>query len=191
MPAQHGLGLRQRRQVLRGDEPLHGDGAQVDDAQSRPRLERLDRALLEPDTETRRSVLEAEKHRVARLAERARLRGRKQRIEAIAALAQHDGVAGNRIKADARVTGQYRQRGRVAAHGGRAFEAAARIGMRRGVRIWPGGCQERALIANCAEILGAKPGLIHFLPLRWRFDGIEAVTGREGQGGRQRGSGTV
>ncbi len=186
MPAEHRLGLRQRRQMLRGDESLHGDAAQVDDAQSRP-LSSASSAPASnpmpkrgaPSSRPRNTVSRGSPSAPACAAEN---NGSKPPPRWL----QHDGVAGDRIKTDARVAGQCRQRGRD------------RCARRPRVR---GGCPHRRA-AGCSDLagrlsgtrphcqlrknLGAKPGLIHFLPLRWRFGGIEAVTGREGQGGRQR-----
>ena len=66
--------------MLGVDHALHRDGAQIGDFQIVARLERLDRCRIEAEAEARRAVHEAEKHALARGAERARLGGREQRI---------------------------------------------------------------------------------------------------------------
>ena len=56
MPMQHGLGFRDRWQMIGGDKTLYSDRAKVRHVQIIARLQRLRRLRREAVTETRRSV---------------------------------------------------------------------------------------------------------------------------------------
>ena len=68
VPAEHRLGLGERRHMLGVDRALHRDRAQIDELEIAPRLQRLDRRHFETDAEARRFTQKAEKHGFARRA---------------------------------------------------------------------------------------------------------------------------
>ena len=131
MPADKRLGFGKRRQMLGGDQALHRDRAQIGDFQIVARFERLDRLRVEPKTETRRAVNEAEKYAHLFAAERARLGGRKQRVGLFAVRFEHDEFAAGHIDAGARILGKLLQRRVVAAQCSGAIKRARRIAERR------------------------------------------------------------
>src|SRR5579862_4270042 len=75
VPAEHRLGLGQRRQMVGMDQAVHRDRTNVSDFQIIARLERLDVGRIEIDAETRGITHETEEHRLARGAEAMSLIG--------------------------------------------------------------------------------------------------------------------
>ena len=127
MPAEHRLGFGQRRHMLGGDHALHGDGAQIDEFQIVARFQRLDAPRIDADAETRRFVQKPEKHGLARGAERARLGGRKQRIERLACVASSTMLfAADDVDAGCARPPQRRQLGLIAAQGARRDQGDCR-----------------------------------------------------------------
>ena len=122
------------------DQALHRDRAQIGDLQIVARLERLDRLRIEPQPEPRRVIHQAEKHGLARAAERARLGRREQRIAASAMQPSAPPVrrrSHKRRRADAR---EFLQRRVIAAQSGGAIDAARDIAeLRRRTEIGAGG----------------------------------------------------
>ena len=107
MPAEQRLGFGERRQMLRLDQALHRDRAQIGDFQIVARLERLDRLRIEPQPEPRRVIHQAEKDVFMPAAERARLGRREQRIARRRCSLQHHHFAADNIDAGARMLAEF------------------------------------------------------------------------------------
>ena len=101
VPAEHRLGLGERRHMRGVDLALHRDGAQIDQLEIVARLQWLDRGRVDADAEARCVVEEPEKHDLARGAERACFVRRKQRIERRAVRLEHDELAADHVDAGA------------------------------------------------------------------------------------------
>src|SRR4029077_14418530 len=75
MPREQRLRLGERREMLRPDEPLHGNRAQIGDEEIGMSLERLGGFGIERDAEAPGVPCETEKHALGRRRERTRLLG--------------------------------------------------------------------------------------------------------------------
>ena len=127
MPAEQRLGFGERRQMLRLDQALHRNRAQIGDLQIVARLERLDRRRIEPQPEPRRVIHQAKKDVFMPAAERARFGRREQRIARRQCSLQHHHFAADDINAGARMLVEFLQCRGVAAQSGGAIEAARDI----------------------------------------------------------------
>lgn len=73
VPTEDGLGFGKRRHVLRADNAVQGDAAQIGQLEIIPYLQSLDRSRIEPDAEARRIIRKAEEYAFGPKPERARL----------------------------------------------------------------------------------------------------------------------
>src|SRR5262245_44055140 len=80
MPMQHGLGFRDRWQMIGGDKTLNSDRAKVRHVQIIARLQRLCRLGREAMAETRRSIEQAKKYGFGRRTKCLSLRQCEQRL---------------------------------------------------------------------------------------------------------------
>jgi hypothetical protein len=80
MPAEHGLRLGERGQMLRREKPAGRDRPQVGDEKIASALEGFDGRPVDAHRKTRRALEEAEKHFLAPRRERCRLREREGRV---------------------------------------------------------------------------------------------------------------
>jgi len=99
VPVQHGFCLGDRRQMVRLDQTLHGDRAQVGHEQVVARFQCFGRGLRDAVAETAGAAEMPEEHRLGRRRERLRFRNREQRIVHRRALFHHDQVAADHIAA--------------------------------------------------------------------------------------------
>ena len=115
VPAEQRLRFRERRQVLRIDQSLHRDRAQIGDFQIIARFERLNGLRVETETEARYIADQSKEHTVAHGAEPMRFGRREQRL-VLLAIGFHDDVfAADHIDNGAVLRGKFRHRVSVAA----------------------------------------------------------------------------
>lgn len=97
MPVQHGLGFRDRWQMIGGDKTLYSDRAKVRYVQIIARLQGLCRLGREAVAETRRSIEQAKKYGFDRRTKCLSLRQCEQRLVERRAFLHHDPVATDHI----------------------------------------------------------------------------------------------
>jgi hypothetical protein len=97
MPVQHGLGFRDRWQMIGGDKTLYSDRAKVRHVQIIARLQRLCSLRRKAVAETRRSVEQAKKYGFGRRTECLSLRQCEQRLVERRASLHHDPFAPDHI----------------------------------------------------------------------------------------------
>src|SRR5262245_39583031 len=97
MPVQHGLGFRDRWQMIGGDKTLYSDRAKVRHVQIIARLQCLCSLRREAVAETRRSIEQAKKYGFGRRTKCLSLRQCEQRLVERRASLHHDPVATDHI----------------------------------------------------------------------------------------------
>jgi hypothetical protein len=140
MPREHRLGLRQRWQIFRSEEPAGRDRAQVGDEQVGDEkvaagLERLGGLLVDTGRKSRRAVPQAEKHPLPPRRQRSALGEGERRVlrcrggccGSCCGFAQHHEFAAEEMNAGARVGFQRGDGGGILAPIGGAVERACGI----------------------------------------------------------------
>src|SRR5258708_3195799 len=115
MPGEQRLGFRERRKMIRRDETLYGNRAQIGDEEIVAPFQRFGGFGIERDAEASGIAVEAEKHRLGDRRKRVRVLRSKQRVWSIRGLAHDDQLAADRERVGASVRGASRQERRVAA----------------------------------------------------------------------------
>ena len=113
VPMQQRLGFGQRRKVIRRDQALHGDRAQVGDDQIGHGLQRLDCGRLETYSEPSVAGEQAEEDQFGRGAQRASFIEGEQRVEVAAVSLQDDEFAADRVDAGLPAGAECRERSLV------------------------------------------------------------------------------
>ena len=108
VPAEHGLRLGDRGEMIRPDKALHRDRPQVADVEVLALLERLRAGGVKRDAEAPGALEQPEEHALGRSGECAGLVQREQRIEAVRILLEHHELAADHIGASA--AGNFRGR---------------------------------------------------------------------------------
>ena len=103
MPGEQGLRLGKGREMIRLDQALHGDRAQIGDEEIGAILQTLGGFGIERDAEAAGIAHQPEEHRLGGRRQRARLLRTEQRIGAIGGLAHHHEFAADRECACLRV----------------------------------------------------------------------------------------